>query len=79
MASSRSIRQVSQSSWVLASARGRCRERVEALAAGRRMDVRPLTGSRNAYRLRIGAYRVIFRREGDTLIIEDIAPRGGAY
>ena len=55
------------------------RERIEALAAGRRVDVRPLEGGRNAFRLRVGVYRVLFRREGDTLIIEDIAPRGGAY
>ena len=34
------------------------------------------------YRLRVGRYRVIFRRDGDTIVIENlapVAPRGAAY
>lgn len=30
-------------------------------------------------RLRVGDYRVIFLREGDDLIVIDIAPRGSIY
>ncbi len=53
-------------------------ERVEALGAGRRADVKALAGS-DHYRLRVGRYRVIFRRDGDTIVIETVAPRGAAY
>lgn len=31
------------------------------------------------YRLRVQDWRVIFRLEGDTMFVEDIAPRGSAY
>ena len=31
------------------------------------------------YRLRVGNWRVIFDRQGDMLVIWEIAPRGSAY
>jgi mRNA interferase RelE/StbE len=34
---------------------------------------------REEYRLRVQDWRIIFRIEGGTLWIEDIAPRGSAY
>ncbi|OYW23918.1 MULTISPECIES: type II toxin-antitoxin system RelE/ParE family toxin [unclassified Sphingomonas] len=34
---------------------------------------------RTAYRLRVQDWRVIFRIEGDTIIIDSIEPRGTAY
>jgi mRNA interferase RelE/StbE len=34
---------------------------------------------RPEWRLRVQDWRVIFVREGDTLLIRDIAPRGAAY
>lgn len=41
-------------------------------------NVKDLKGSPYK-RLRVGNWRVIFREEGDDLIIEDIGPRGGIY
>ncbi len=52
--------------------------KIAALAAGARADVVPLTGQ-PGYRLRVGRYRVIFRRAGDTIEIIDIDVRGSVY
>lgn len=41
-------------------------------------NVTKLIGTRES-RLRVGDWRVIFRIDGDTLLIIKIAPRGGAY
>ncbi len=49
-----------------------------ALAGGSRADVTALTGTANE-RLRVGRYRVIFRREGESIVVLRMAPRGGAY
>jgi mRNA interferase RelE/StbE len=54
------------------------RERIEALATGGSVDVKPLSG-RPGYRLRVGRYRVIFRRQGDTIEVLDLAARGSVY
>jgi mRNA-degrading endonuclease RelE of RelBE toxin-antitoxin system len=35
--------------------------------------------NRNDFRIRVGGYRVIFRIEGDIIIVSKIAPRGQAY
>ena len=43
-------------------------------------DVRPLKGAlKGKYRLRVGIFRVIFSRQGDTLLIESIDRRKDAY
>jgi len=42
----------------------------------RRGDVKPLKGK---YRLRVGSYRVLFSREGSTVIVERILHRRDAY
>jgi mRNA interferase RelE/StbE len=54
---------------------------IEALADDDPADVQPLAGQPGYYRLRIGQYRVIFRRESDpdTIVITWIGPRGDAY
>ncbi len=49
-----------------------------ALAGGSRADVTVLAGTANE-RLRVGRYRVIFRREGESIVVLRLAPRGGAY
>ncbi len=56
-------------------------ERIEAMAAGEPADVQPISGQPGYFRLRIGPFRVIFRREdnADTIVITWIAPRGDAY
>jgi len=41
-------------------------------------DVRKLTGYTNAYRLRIGNYRILFDMD-KSIEITNILPRGGAY
>ena len=41
-------------------------------------DVTRLKG-RDDYRLRVGEWRVIFERDGETISVTAIAPRGGVY
>ncbi len=41
-------------------------------------NVTRLTGQVES-RLRVGDMRVIFHVEGDTLVVDDIGPRGGIY
>ena len=41
-------------------------------------DIKTLSGQ-EGYRLRIGAYRVLFGIKADTIVITDIAPRGRIY
>lgn len=52
--------------------------KIAALAAGERVDVVPLEGQ-PSQRLRVGRYRVIFRRDGDTIRIIDVDVRGSVY
>ena len=51
------------------------------MAAGEPADVQPISGQLGYFRLRIGPFRVIFRREdnADTIVITWIGPRGDAY
>lgn len=43
-------------------------------------DIKPLQGSKGSYRLRVGGWRILFSYpERDTILIEKIGPRGGAY
>lgn len=54
----------------------RLRTAIEKLPIG---DIRKLTGYENEYRLRVGDLRVLFTKENDTIIINNILPRGQAY
>jgi mRNA interferase RelE/StbE len=56
-------------------------ERVEAMAAGEPADIMPITGQPGYFRLRVGGFRVIFRRDNDadTIVITWMGPRGDAY
>ena len=57
--------------------RQRIRAAVERLPEG---DVKPLRGSKNSYRLRVGDWRVLFSYvERDIILIEKIGPRGEIY
>lgn len=58
------------------STRARVIEGIRKLPDG---DIRKLKGYENDYRLRIGNYRVIYKTDGDTIIISDVLPRGEAY
>lgn len=57
-------------------------EAVDRLTESGQGDVRPLQGSRDkVHRLRVGDWRVLFTREGASLLILvlRVRPRGGAY
>lgn len=55
----------------------RIRNAVERLPKG---DVKPLSGSACLYRLRVGDWRIVFSYpDGNTVLIEKIAPRGEVY
>ena len=55
----------------------RIRNAVEQLSKG---DVKPLSGSVRLYRLRVGDWRIVFSYpDGNTVLIEKIAPRGEVY
>jgi len=51
------------------------KEAIENLPAG---DVKKLQGQKNAYRLRVGDYRILFDMN-EIIEITDILPRGVAY
>lgn len=50
------------------------------LAAPPQGDIKPLQGTNDkSFRLRIGGYRVIYRVEYDTIVIDKIDSRGDVY
>ena len=51
------------------------KEAIEKLPAG---DVKKLKGYTNAYRLRVGDYRILYDLS-DNIEITDVLPRGSAY
>ena len=57
------------------AAKHRLRDAIEKLPAG---DVKKLKGCENAYRLRVGDYRVLYDMN-DGIEITNILPRGNAY
>ncbi len=58
------------------STKKRLKEAIEKLPFG---DIKKLTGLENEYRLRVGDLRVLFTKENDIIIINNILPRGQAY
>lgn len=52
---------------------------VDNFTTCKEMDIRPLSGYTDKYRLRVGEYRVIFMPTGEVLMIEKIGPRGKIY
>ena len=55
---------------------GRIKKAIAKLPDG---DIKRLVNHSAAYRLRVGAYRVLFKIEDNIIIVSDISPRGGAY
>ena len=49
------------------------------LAEGTMVDLKPVEGRRDVYRIRVGKYRVLFRRFDKTVLVFRISPRGDAY
>jgi len=52
------------------------RAAIDRLAADPALDVARLQG-REGFRLRVGGYRAIFTRDGDTITVVDVGLRGG--
>jgi mRNA interferase RelE/StbE len=42
-------------------------------------DIRPVTGQKGYFRLRIGIFRALYRIEDNTIIVTTIDPRGQVY
>ena len=49
------------------------------LSEGLELDLKPLEGEKNVYRVRIGKYRVLLRKFDKTILVFRISIRGGAY
>ncbi len=59
------------------SAKQRIKEAIEKIPHG---DIKPLKGSKDSFRLRVGDWRILFSYQGENImLIEKIAPRGGVY
>ena len=43
------------------------------------LDLKPIEGERDVYRVRIGKYRVLLRKFDKTILVFRISTRGGAY
>ncbi|MCL2634287.1 MAG: type II toxin-antitoxin system RelE/ParE family toxin [Oscillospiraceae bacterium] len=57
--------------------KNRLKQGITAIPNG---DIKPLKGTADSFRLRIGDWRIIFSYpDENTVLIEKIAPRGGAY
>lgn len=49
------------------------------LSRGIPVDIKPIIGEENTYRIRVGKYRILFSVMGSTLLITKIGPRGNVY
>jgi len=49
------------------------------LSEGLPLDLKPIEGENDSYRIRVGKYRLLFSVEGKTAIISKIGPRGDVY
>ena len=52
---------------------------LRSLSKGIPTDVKPLKGEKNVYRIRVGRYRILFKKIQETLLIAKIGPRGDVY
>jgi len=43
------------------------------------LDLKPIEGERDLYRVRVGKYRVLLRKFDETALVFRISTRGGAY
>ena len=42
-------------------------------------DIRPISGQKGYFRLRVGDFRILYRIECNTVFVTNIAPRGQVY
>ena len=59
--------------------RSRIGQRVTQLQHNLQGDVRKLSARENAYRLRVGSHRVLFRLEGSVIAVYAVKDRKNAY
>jgi len=49
------------------------------LSEGLELDLKPVQGEKDVYRIRVGRYRVLFTRFNKTVLVFRISPRGDVY
>ena len=49
------------------------------LSEGKNIDLKPVIGEKNIYRVRVGRYRILFLKEDLLILITRIVSRGDAY
>jgi mRNA interferase RelE/StbE len=49
------------------------------LSEGLELDLRPVEGEKDVYRIRVGKYRVLFMKFSKAVLVFKIAPRGEVY
>ena len=60
-----------------APTRQRIRQAVNGIPRG---DIKPLQGTSDTFRLRVGDWRILFSYpDDDTILVERVAPRGDVY
>jgi mRNA interferase RelE/StbE len=52
---------------------------LQKLSNGLPVDIKPVTGETDSYRIRVGKYRILFVVIKDTLVVTKIGPRGDVY
>lgn len=57
----------------------RLKEAFKLLSDPYSLDTIKISGEENVYRTRVGKYRILFVKEGDTLYITDFDTRGKIY
>ena len=49
------------------------------LSEGLELDLKPVEGEKDVYRMRVGRYRVLFIKFNKTVLVFRISPRGDVY
>jgi mRNA interferase RelE/StbE len=49
------------------------------LSQGSKLDLKPVQGSEDVFRIRVGRYRILFTRFNKTVLVFRISPRGDVY
>jgi mRNA interferase RelE/StbE len=49
------------------------------LSEGLELDLKPVGGQKDVYRIRVGRYRVLFVKFNRTVLVFKVSPRGEAY
>ena len=49
------------------------------LLEGLRLDLKPVQGEKDVYRIRVGRYRVLLTKLDDVILVFKISPRGDVY